>query len=363
MVEELDRLREALQFDSGSVTAPKVLSPPSSDASRQESIRSQKVARRREQLESAQREGVEGLVALEEEILKAGDTPELFRELFLAYWSMGAWDRMVELVTKMPRSLAETQTIQEQLALALNRLGRPGDAENVLLKLLERHGPSSETYGILGRVYKDRWEKSSIQGNQLEAQLLLDKAIDAYRRGLEVDWRDAYLGINAVTLMELKDPPDPHRERLFPVVTYAAERKASTGKPDYWDHAMVLELAVLARDEQRARAAFKAILPLTPAPWELETTARNLRSIREARARRGEHLPWADEIEAACDQMAAEGKKPDGALVIKWAREHKAQNAWDMGTKNWERCLYDLGYPEGKLHRLEFNNDGTLKYQ
>ena len=293
-----------VQFDSGSVTAPKVLSPPSSDASRQESIRSQEVARRREQLESARREGVKGLVALEKEILEAGDTPELFRELFLAYRSVKAWDRMVELVTKMPRSLAETQTIQEQLALALNRLGRPGDAEEVLLKLLERHGPNSETYGILGRVYKDRWEKASSQGNSLEARLLLDKAIDAYRRGFEVDWRDAYPGINAVTLMELKDPPDPQRERLLPVVTYAAERKTSTGKPDYWDHATVLELAVLARDEQRARAAFAAMLPLIRASWEPETTARNLRLIRETRARRGEHLPWADEIEAACAERS-----------------------------------------------------------
>jgi hypothetical protein len=33
---------------------------------------------------------------------------------------------------------------------------------------------------------------------------LLDRAIDAYRRGVEVDWRDAYPGINALTLMECR---------------------------------------------------------------------------------------------------------------------------------------------------------------
>ena len=69
-------------------------------------------------------------------------------------------------------------------------------------------------------------------------------------------------------------------------------------------NATVLELAVLARDEQRARAAFAAILPLIRASWEPETTARNLRLIRETRARRGEHLPWADEIEAACAERS-----------------------------------------------------------
>jgi hypothetical protein len=65
-------------------------------------------------------------------------------------------------------------------------------------------------------------------------------------------------------------------------------------------------------------------------------------------------------------EVAAAGQglpKPDEALVMQWAQQHKAQNAWDMGLKNWERCLYDLGYPGGKPHQLEFNNDGTLKYQ
>ena len=54
--------------------------------------------------------------------------------------------------------------IQEQLGLALNRAGCGDEAEEVLLGLLERRGPSSETYGILGRVYKDRWETALSQG-------------------------------------------------------------------------------------------------------------------------------------------------------------------------------------------------------
>ena len=71
-------------------------------------------------------------------------------------------------------------------------------------------------------------------------------------RGFEADWRDAYPGINAVTLMELCDPPDPRQQQLLPVVAYAVERRIAAGKPDYWDHATRLELAVLARDEAKA---------------------------------------------------------------------------------------------------------------
>jgi len=40
--------------------------------------------------------------------------------------------------------------------------------------------------------------------------------------------------------MELKDPPDPRRERLIPIVSYAVERRVASGQPDYWDHATLL---------------------------------------------------------------------------------------------------------------------------
>jgi hypothetical protein len=189
--------------------------------------------------------------------------------------------------------------VQEQLALALNRAGHGEDAERVLIELIERRGPSSETYGILGRVYKDRWEAAAKAGNRILARGLLDKAINAYVRGFEADWRDAYPGVNAVTLMELKEPPDPRREQLMPVVRYAVERRIASGKPDYWDYATDLELAVLAKDDARASQALGQALASAREPWERETTARNLRLIREARQSRQGQSDWIGEIEAA----------------------------------------------------------------
>lgn len=60
-----------------------------------------------------------------------------------------------------------------------------------------------------------------------------------------------------------------------------------------------IELAVLARDEAAARHAAADALASVREPWEPASTARNLGLIREARAARGEGLPWADAIEAA----------------------------------------------------------------
>jgi hypothetical protein len=173
-----------------------------------------------------------------------------------------------------------------------------------VLDLIARRGPSSESYGILGRVYKDRWEAALKAGDRFLARGVLDKAIDAYLKGFEADWRDAYPGINAVTLMELKDPPDPRREKLLPVVAYAVDRRIAQGQPDYWDHATRLELAVLAKKEPDASAALGDALACIRERWEPETTARNLRLIREARERRGEAVAWATPIERELERKA-----------------------------------------------------------
>jgi hypothetical protein len=220
-------------------------------------------------------------------------------DLLLSYRAVKAWDEVVRLVGRMPPALAGSLLVREQLALALNRAGRGAEAEQVLLDLIARRGPSSETNAILGRVYKDRWEAATRAGDTSLARELLDRAIDAYLQGFETDWRDAQPGVNVVTLMTLRDPPDPRHERLFPVVQYAVERRLASGRPDYWDHAARLELAVLASDQHDAEAALADALVAVREPWELESTARNLRLIREARERRGSAPGWTREIEAA----------------------------------------------------------------
>ncbi len=251
----------------------------------------------KDRLAAARKQGVDAVRAVQKELGAVQDAEAgVVIDLFLSYRAVEAWPDMVELVSEMSSPLAESVMVQEQLGLALNRAGRGEEAERVLTKLIEKRGPSSETYGILGRVHKDRWEAALKAGDKFLAKGLLEKVIDAYLKGFEADWRDAYPGINAVTLMELKDPPDPRREQLLPVVSYAVERRIAGGKPDYWDHATRLELAVLAKDQQKAEAALADALAAVRETWEPETTARNLRLICEARERRGEAIGWANKM-------------------------------------------------------------------
>lgn len=219
-------------------------------------------------------------------------------DLLLSFRAVEAWKEMIDLAGQMSEPMRRTVMVREQLAFALNRSGRGEEAERVLLEVLGDHGPSSETYGLLGRVYKDRWEAAVREGREALAAGLLDKAIRAYLSGFEADWRDPYPGINALTLMELATQRDPRQPRLLPVVEYALERKMTAGEADYWDHATRLELAVLARDQASATQWLGRALAAVRERWEPKTTARNLRLLREARGRRGEEIVWAAGIEA-----------------------------------------------------------------
>lgn len=260
----------------------------------------------KERLASDREKGVEALRQAEVELGPLNDVESgIVIDLFLSYRAVEAWEDMISLVGRMPHPLASTAMVREQLGLALNRVRRRDEAERVLLDLIAQRGPSSETYGILGRVHKDLWQDAVGRGEGLLARGLLDKAIDAYLKGFEADWRDAYPGINAVTLMELRDPPDPRRHDLNCVVAYAADRRLASRQADYWDHATRLELAVLASDQDRASRALSDALAAVRESWEPRSTANNLRLIREARIKRGEDVSWAGAVEDALERRGA----------------------------------------------------------
>lgn len=250
-------------------------------------------------LDKARREGPDAVTAVEAGLNLRDTDPAILIDLFLSYRAVEAFDRMADLFTRLPPLVANTVMVQEQLGFALNRLKRRSEAEAILTRLIAEHGPSSETNGILGRVYKDRWVDAKTIGDTARANGYLKKAIDTYLAGFETDWRDAYPGINAVTLMEMTDPVDPRQTGLLPVVRYAVKRRLVCKQPDYWDHATLLELAVLARDEDEAGLALADALAAIREPWEPKTTARNLGMIREIREARegGGEAEWIISME------------------------------------------------------------------
>jgi tetratricopeptide (TPR) repeat protein len=256
--------------------------------------------------EARRRRDLEALVAVEQRLGSLDGTEVgVLVDLFLSYRALEAWDAMVELFGRMPAALRQSVIVREQLGFALNRQGKRQEALDILEKLVQERGPSSETCGLIGRVYKDLWVEAKKTGSAARANGFLGKAIDSYVRGFEADWRDAYPGINAVTLLDLRGDMASLKRKaeILPVVRFACLQRLRTTRPDYWDHATLLELAILDSDPEAAQQHLGDALASVREPWEPKTTANNLRLIRAARQDRDVQEPWLDEILAGLEEL------------------------------------------------------------
>lgn len=258
------------------------------------------------ELEDARSEGPEAVSEIEEELKEKApikDTdPGIVIDLLLSYRAVKNWQKMVDLVEEMSPELSNSILVREQKGLALNRLGEHDKAERILKEIIEESGPSPETNGILGRVYKDLWEKAKDEGKTAQQKGYLKKAVDTYLDGFEADWRDAYPGVNAVTLMEVGDEVDDRQPEVLPVVKYSVKRRLDNKYPEYWDYATLLELHVIAGEKEEAEKVLSSCITEIRESWEPETTARNLRLLKDAKESRGEDVGWVSEIIETLEQ-------------------------------------------------------------
>ncbi len=212
-------------------------------------------------------------------------------DLLLSYRDASAWDRMVALSDNLPDSLKANVMVRQQKALALNRRNQPGDRDRALeiaTKLVKDKGGDPETFGILGRIHKDRFKELKQKGS-IMAEAALDDAIDAYRKGFESDPRDYYPGVNAVTLLIQKGDEDSMKEaqRLAPMVSFGVARRGGASSSDYWDLATVLELSIISEDWKMAIRVLPKVLASAKAAWMIQTTRDNMLLVKAAWERGG----------------------------------------------------------------------------
>jgi hypothetical protein len=234
-------------------------------------------------------------------------------DIMLTYRALSDWKGMIGVQKEMPKALADQVLVQEQLGFALNRLGdedpsKRHNALKVLRRVESRQGPSSETCGLIGRIHKDYWAKAAASGNADEASGHLNNAIDAYMRGFMADQRDAYPGVNALTLLDIKGDSESlqTKERLLPVVRFAVARRLEGATADYWDHATMLELAVLENQPEEAASHLGQALAAVRESWEPKTTENNLQLIADARIKRDVETGWLIQIIAVLQKKRAD---------------------------------------------------------
>lgn len=205
-------------------------------------------------------------------------------DVMLAYRSTESYNEMAGFIETLPPFLRKTFLIREQYGFALNRAGRKDEAIQVLQQLIDEKGSDSETCGILGRVYKDKYKEFK-NSSPVRAAGFLDKAINTYINGYKADMRDFYPGINAVNLLFIKKDPgaaDFSKVVEFSVNTHL-ERKSIISNQniagsydDYWPYATLLELAIIQDNQEKSQKYFQECLTISSELWQRKTTADNL---------------------------------------------------------------------------------------
>ena len=255
--------------------------------------RAAELRRLRERLEAARlldgAARTEAIAAVDRDLGAIGaDDLEPAIDVLAAYRDAGALDELIALVERMPPGLRHASATVDQLyAFALNRRNAGSDREHaisVLEALIAKENPSSETAGLMARVFKDRFAETRV-ADPLLASGYLQQAIEWYRRGFLADPRDFYPGVNLCTLLAIDGGDDALAElrTTLPAVIFAIGRLGGSTSTDYWVVASAFELSIVGNDWALAIRALSRMRSLARTqPWMLHSTANNLTLLRDA---------------------------------------------------------------------------------
>jgi tetratricopeptide (TPR) repeat protein len=215
-------------------------------------------------------------VATAEEILRGTPdaAPAAYLDVLRAYRDASRWDELVRVAESLPAELERDPQVMQLVALALNRRSGPGDQDRavaIMRKLVAETGGDAETFGILGRIYKERWRSSG----RVED---LEEAAACYRRGFELQPRDYYTGFNAAALLFLRNDPaaDVALAALLPRVKAVLQERLGPDETDYSVFSVAVEIAVMERQWTDAQALADRALALNPPRWMRVTSAESL---------------------------------------------------------------------------------------
>lgn len=232
---------------------------------------------------SSKTESIENLKEIQSNALNEPDEvdPIEFINLLKKYRDMSAWKDLVLLAEQIPESLKKNPDVQQLYALALNRIGDHDKAINTINNLISQTGGDAESYGIMGRIYKDKYESCKASGDLTSAGIFLDEAINNYKLGFEKQPDDYYSGVNVVNLLVQRQDEASNEElkRILPRVRESLKNKMADSIPDYWVYATALELSCIAKEWDEAENQVRLALKLNPNSWMIETTLRNLKML------------------------------------------------------------------------------------
>lgn len=211
----------------------------------------------------------------------------LLIEIIRAFKALEAYDLMLESIELVPDRIYDNSVLLQQYkAFALNRTENNAnrhEAIKILEKSIENFGNNSETFGILGRVYRDLYAVTP-DNDIYTKEGYLDKAIKSYKNGFLFDPRDSYPGINAAKLLLFKGDINAISDmnKLIPSIEIAIGRlNGNDSDNDFWIQATRIECLLLMQDWTNVKLQLSSLLSTSEEPWKYQSMMKSLLMVKE----------------------------------------------------------------------------------
>ena len=162
----------------------------------------------------------------------------------------------------------------------------------------QERGPDSETYGLLGRVYKDQWDQAVHDGRHSGPPRACSTRRS--RRTCRVRGRLArpLPGHQRGAADAPARPGDPRIAELLPVVRYALDTRRSGTRPTSGTTPPWSSWPCSPRTRTRRRPAVTHAFDARPQPWQARSPLDTLVRLRRARERTEPSPDWVHDVEA-----------------------------------------------------------------
>jgi hypothetical protein len=192
-----------------------------------------------------------------------------------------SWQDMVDLIDSFPEEIRKNDYIHEQELLARSEIGQSEESIAELVQLIQKQGDTPERRGIIGGRYKRLWHKARDQRQalgqsnaNLDEKRYLEKAIENYSEGMELDLNEYYCACNLPSLLNARGRRGDREKALVveQFVLAACSRADKKGVQDEWLRPTLLGAAFRARDLERASDLTERVELEGGVGWQLEST-------------------------------------------------------------------------------------------
>ena len=186
------------------------------------------------------------------------------------------WTVVLDFVRKLPPRFADEPEIQENRAFAAAQAGNDVQAIAELETLIDLVGPTPERLGLLGGRYKRLANVAA--ASEAERRQALDKAIEYYEQGMELDLNAYYCSSNLPRLYRKRAKPgdDERAQTVLRLAIAACERARRLQVADEWVRPTLLGTAFDLGDPDKAEELADAIIAEGAPKWKVNSVLHDL---------------------------------------------------------------------------------------